>query len=155
MNSKNLAMGLIVLAVIALAVFTLGSKPAQKTETPTPTAAEVQVDTTQPSGAVMEKGEYTDGTYEAIGNYTSPAQKEEVAISLTLKDGLVTDATFDGKAVNEISIKMQGKFSEGFSEEVVGKSLDEIALTVVHGSSLTPKGFMEAVEKIKVEAKQS
>ena len=155
MNSKNLAMGLIVLAVIALAVFTLGSKPTQKTETPTPTTAEVQVDSTQPSGTVMEKGEYKDGTYEAIGNYTSPAQKEEVAISLTLKDGQVTEATFEGKGVNEISKKMQGKFNEGFSEEVVGKSLDEIALTVVNGSSLTPKGFMEAVEKIKVEAQQS
>ncbi|MBP9815678.1 hypothetical protein KBD09_00365 [Candidatus Woesebacteria bacterium] len=147
MNSKNLAMGLIVLAVIALAVFTLGSKPTtQKTETPTPTTAEVQVDA---------KTEYKDGTYEAIGNYTSPAQKEEVAISLTLKDGLVTDATFEGKGVHEISKKMQGKFKEGFTEEVVGKPLDEIALTVVNGSSLTPKGFMEAVEKIKVEAQQS
>ncbi len=148
-------MGLIVLAVIALAVFTLGSKPAQKAQAPTPTTAEVQVDATQPSEAVAKKSEYKDGTYEATGNYTSPAQKEEINVSLTLKDGIVTAATFEGKGVNEVTKKMQGKFKEGFSEEVVGKSLDEIALTVVNGSSLTPKGFMDAVEKVKVEAQQS
>jgi hypothetical protein len=47
---------------------------------------------------------------------------------------------------------MQGKFKEGFEEAVVGKPLDEIALTVVNGSSLTPKGFMDALTKVKLEA---
>lgn len=150
-------MGLVVLAIIGVAVFALGSKPAQKAQTPEPTKAqqEMMADTTEPSGAMMEKGSYKDGVYKAVGNYTSPAQKEEIEISLTVKDGVVTDATFAGKAVNEVSKKMQGKFSEGFEEEVVGKSIDDISLTVVNGSSLTPKGFMDALEKVKLEAQQS
>ncbi|KXK10442.1 MAG: hypothetical protein UZ22_OP11002000745 [Microgenomates bacterium OLB23] len=143
MNSKNLAVGLVVVAIIGVAVFTLGSKPTQNQQ-PTPTAQVEEITT--------EVAEYKDGTYEAIGNYTSPAQKEEIAIEVTLKDGVVTDAVFTGKAVNETSKKLQAKFGEGFKEEVVGKSLDEIALTVVNGSSLTPKGFMDALSKVKQDA---
>ncbi len=144
-------MGLVVVAVIGIAVFVMGSKPAQKeqAQTPEPTVAKVQEGVT---GAMEKAGNYKDGTYEATGNYTSPAQKEEVDITITLKDGVVTDATFAGKAVNETSKKMQGKFKEGFEEAVVGKPLDEIALTVVNGSSLTPKGFMDALTKVKLEA---
>lgn len=157
MNGKNLTMGLVVVAIIGVAVFALGSKPAEKAQTPEPTQAqqEIVTDTAKPSGAMMEKGSYKDGVYKAVGNYTSPAQEETIEISLTLKDGLITDAAFTGKAVNEVSKKMQGKFSEGFEEEVVGKSIDEINLTVVNGSSLTPKGFMDALGKVKLEAQQS
>lgn len=147
MNSKNLAVGLIVVAVIGVAVFALGSKPTNQ-QNPTPTAQVEQ-------GTAMEKSSYKDGTYEAVGNYTSPAQKEEIEVELTVKDGMVTEAVFNGKATNEVSIKMQGKFKEGFAEEVVGKKLDEIALTVVNGSSLTPKGFMDALTKVKQQAQQS
>ncbi len=98
---------------------------------------------------------YEDGTYAADGNYISPAGEEEVGVSLTLADGVVTDATFQGKAEHPASKQWQGKFSEGFKELVVGKSIDEISLGVVNGSSLAPKGFMDAVEKIKVEAQAS
>ena len=48
---------------------------------------------------------------------------------------------------------MQGNFKAGFSELVVGKPVDQVSLSVVNGSSLTPKGFMDALAKIKAEAK--
>jgi hypothetical protein len=35
---------------------------------------------------------------------------------------------------------------------VVGKNISELQLTKVSGSSLTPQGFMDALEKIKAEA---
>lgn len=98
---------------------------------------------------------YKDGTYTADGNYTSPAGQEEVGVTLTLANGVVTDASFEGKATNPGSKMMQGKFSEGYKAMVVGKSIDEISLGVVNGSSLAPKGFMDAVAKIKAEAKAS
>lgn len=98
---------------------------------------------------------YTDGIYEATGNYRSPAGEEEIEISIELEDGMVIAATFEGKTEHPTSAKLQGMFSEGFEAEVVGKSLDEISLTVVNGSSLTPKGFMDALEKIKADAAQS
>jgi 23S rRNA (uracil1939-C5)-methyltransferase len=39
-----------------------------------------------------------------------------------------------------------------FFIQVVGKNIEELNLTVVNGSSLTPKGFMDALAKIKVDA---
>ena len=95
---------------------------------------------------------YADGTYMATGNYVSPAGKEEIEITVTLAGDVVTGARFIGKAVHSTSRTMQGRFSAGFSEYVMGKPIDEIALTVVNGSSLTPKGFMEALAKIKERA---
>ncbi len=96
---------------------------------------------------------YKNGTYSADGVYRSPAGGESVHVSLTLKDGAVTDATFTGDATHAKSIAMQAAFLEGFKEQVVGKSIDEVAVGVVNGSSLTGGGFMNAVTKIKAEAK--
>ena len=96
---------------------------------------------------------YKDGTYTASGAYFSPAGAEEVEITLTLTSNIITDAQFVGKATNPGSVMAQKKFSEGFKEQVVGKAVSEVSLTVVHGSSLTPKGFMDALEKIKAQAK--
>jgi hypothetical protein len=99
--------------------------------------------------------QYTDGTYDATGNYTSPAGAEEMDVTLILADDVVTDATFTGKATNPVSKVRQQAFADGFKELVVGKSIDAIALTKVNGSSLVPKGFMDAVAKIKLEAQAS
>lgn len=104
------------------------------------------------SEAAMDSS-YKDGTYTAAGVYRSPAGGESVTVSLTLKDDKVTGATFSGDATHKKSIEMQTAFSGGFTEQVVGKSLDEVAVGVVNGSSLTGGGFMDAVAKIKVEAK--
>lgn len=165
MNPKQIGIGILVLAIIAVAVMQFN-----KSDTNTETATDTNVVVTESVPAAtsesnpatsdmvssdestMDASEYEDGTYEATGNYTSPAQEEEVNIVITLADGVVVDAEFVGKATHETSKKMQGLFSEGFTEEVVGKSIDEINLTVVNGSSLTPKGFMDALEKVKTEA---
>ena len=96
---------------------------------------------------------YKDGTYQAPGSYSSPAGKENVVVSLTLANDIVTAATFKGEATHPASKNWQGKFAEGFNQEVIGKKIDGLSLTVVNGSSLTPKGFMDALSVIKTEAK--
>ncbi len=96
---------------------------------------------------------YKDGTYSAAGTYQSPAGKEEVGVSLTLQNGIITDAIFTPKATNEVSVKLQGMFAGGYKAMVVGKTLDEAQLDKVSGSSLTPKGWNDAIEKIKLEAR--
>lgn len=96
---------------------------------------------------------YADGTYSAQGAYRSPAGGELVTISLTLKGDVVTNATFSGDATNPKSKTMQAAFASGFMSQVVGKSLDEVSVGIVNGSSLTGIGFMEAVGKIKADAK--
>lgn len=150
MDPKKIVIGVVVLALIGFAVMKFGNNTAPATNT----APNDQIQPTV-TVEVMKKSKYSDGTYEAVGNYISPAQREEIDITLTLKDNVVTDATFVGKATHEKSKAMQALFSEGFKEQVVGKPIDSIALTVVNGSSLTPKGFMDALQKIKKEAAQS
>lgn len=143
--------------IILIVVVALGSAIYYRTsneETVTTEAPQVQTTTTEDKEVQTEnQGEYADGTYGKSGLYTSPAGSEEVAISITLKDDIVTDATFKGAATNPGSVKNQEKFAQGFKDVVVGKPIDSIALTVVNGSSLTPKGFMDALEQIKTEAR--
>lgn len=95
---------------------------------------------------------YRDGIYRAEGSYTSPAQPETISLEIVLHNDTVTAATFFENSTHPTSLLMQGKFKEGFAAEVVGRPLDEINLTVVNGSSLTPKGFMDALMKIKLAA---
>lgn len=99
--------------------------------------------------------EYEDGTYEAAGSYTSPAGDETVQVSVTLEDDVIVASDFTGNATHQTSMKLQGLFDEGYEAMVVGKSIDEVELDVVNGSSLTPGGFMEALERIKLEARAS
>ncbi len=103
------------------------------------------------AAAAMD-GKYVSGTYAATGDYTSPAGAEQVDITITLDGNVITAATFTGKAEHPASKKWQGNFSQGFAAEVVGKSIDEVKLGVVNGSSLAPKGFMDALAKIQADA---
>ncbi len=120
--------------------------------TPTPTQP---VTSSQPTVAaeIALAYDYRDGTYKATGTYTSPAGKENVSISLTLTGDVITAATFSGQAENPGSKNWQSEFSKGFNQVVVGKDIDSLSLGVVNGSSLTPKGFMDAVASVKTQAK--
>ncbi len=105
--------------------------------------------------SMMKESEYKDGTYEATGTYTSPAGEEEIDVTITIEGGKITDTESVSKATNPKSVAMQGVFIENYKSLVVGKSLDEVVLDKVAGSSLTPKGFNDAVEQIKQEAAAS
>lgn len=107
------------------------------------------------SSTAMEKTEdsaYKDGTYTAVGNYTSPGGAEELGVTLTIADGVVTDSQVEVKATRPISKTRQTDFAEHYKDMVVGKNIDDLSLGKVSGSSLSPKGFNDAVEKIKAEA---
>lgn len=96
---------------------------------------------------------YKSGTYTAIGNYNSPGGAEEIDVKIVLEDDVVVDAEVISRATRPRSITMQGQFVSGFKEQVVGKYLDEVLLDKVSGSSLTPKGFNEAIAEIKEQAR--
>ena len=97
-------------------------------------------------------GAYADGTYDAEGSYTSPGGNESVGVSLTLESGVVTAVTVTPESENPTGQEYQTRFATGISGEVVGKSLDELDVTKVSGSSLTSGGFNDAVETIKADA---
>jgi hypothetical protein len=146
-NNKPKVIGAIAIAAIVIAsgvAWAMGKNG---------TTDDQNSDTNGSSQAVADRRIYKDGTYSADGQYVSPAGEEQVGVTLTIANDVVTSATFEGKAENPGSVIMQGKFAEGFEGQVVGKPIDQISLGVVNGSSLTPKGFMDAVEKIKLEAR--
>lgn len=149
---------IIIVAVIALiAVAAIGysmtRKPdAMQEQTTIPTTTEKME--SQPTAAdTMEAASYKDGEYKAEGNYTSPGGAESLDVTLTLAGGVVTDAEVISNATRPISKQMQASFIGGFKEQVIGKNIDEINLTKVSASSLAPKGFNNAVEEIKTQAR--
>lgn len=95
---------------------------------------------------------YQDGTYQAEGSYTSPGGQETIGVKVTLKSGAVSAVTVTPEATSAQSKSYQQQFANGISSQVVGKSLDEISVDKVAGSSLTSEGFAAALERIKSDA---
>jgi uncharacterized protein with FMN-binding domain len=119
----------------------------------TPNATtESKATTDSGSGAAAGSSSYKDGEYSAEGEYTSPGGQEKVGVSLTLKGGNISAVTVTPESENPNGKKYQGEFADGISSVVVGKSIDEIKVSKVAGSSLTSQGFNDAVEQIKADA---
>ena len=125
---------------------------AQETE---PSAAASASASGTASGSAAASGSasgYKDGTYSADGNYKSPNGTETVGVQLTLANGTVSAVEITEHPSNPNTRKFQGQFAGGIADQVVGKSLDEIKVSKVAGSSLTSGGFNQAVEAIKAQA---
>ncbi|MGJ9422190.1 FMN-binding protein [Aeromicrobium sp. CF3.5] len=94
---------------------------------------------------------YSDGTYEAQGSYANPGGESSVDVTLTVADNAVTEVEV-APGASGTSLSYQQQFIAGVDAEVVGKSLNDIEVTKVSGSSLTSGGFNEALTQIKSEA---
>jgi len=97
-------------------------------------------------------GLYADGTYSALGGYQSPNGPETVGLSVTLANGVISAIEVTPGATGGTSQRYQSQFAEGIVAETVGKSLDELSVGRVAGSSLTSGGFNEALKAIKADA---
>lgn len=118
-------------------------------------AAENPIDT-NPSVATAEPAitnKYKDGTYLAEGDYISPGGAESIQVTLTLKDDVITDAKVVSNAFRPNTIEFQNMFIANYKPLVIGKDISTLNLTKVSGSSLTPKGFDDALEKIKSQSR--
>lgn len=104
------------------------------------------------SNTTTTSGDYADGTYTAEGSYQTPETVETVSVTLTLADGVVTDVEVTGDPQARETEQYQGQFISGIADEVVGKSIDDLEVDRVAGSSLTSGGFNQAVEDIKAQA---
>ncbi|TPW74672.1 FMN-binding protein [Schumannella soli] len=100
------------------------------------------------AGSTSSNG-YKDGSYTATGEYQSPGGDESIKVTLTLESNKVTKAEVEPQASSGNAKQYQTQFSSGIDGEVVGKSLDELSVTRVSGSSLTSRGFNDAVDQIK------
>ena len=158
-RSNNIVIPVAVAAMVVIGI--IGYYLYSSNSATAPTASTIPSATTttittisasaEPSVAATA-GAYEDGAYEATGNYVSPGGPREVKVTITIADGKISDSTFEGSATDPASKRFQGEFSQGYKTMIVGKSLDEVNLTKVSGSSLTPKGFMDALTKIKADA---
>jgi uncharacterized protein with FMN-binding domain len=105
------------------------------------------------SGGGGASGPFKDGTYSALGKYTSPGGPSAVQVTVTLKGDTVTAVEVVPKAENTTAQGYESKFASGVGAKVVGKKLSELNVTKVSGSSLTSQGFDRAIEDIEQQAK--
>jgi uncharacterized protein with FMN-binding domain len=164
-KNNTLATGVVVFAVIAL--LSVGAVAIQKKSlgsaavpSPAITSMESSVSEATPSPAEVTEviasptaatGEFKDGTYSVVGNYISPGGEEEIAVKVTLADNIIKDIDVESKAFRPMSQNFQGKFISGYKPLVLGKKISEVKLDKVSGSSLTPKGFNDALQKVMKE----
>lgn len=155
-NTKLIAVAAIlilaVLLVFGIRAFSGNDNTANTNSSATDSAARSTTTNDATSSNNAANGSYQDGTYSATGSYATPEGEEQITVKLTLADGTVTDtsATASGKARE--SRQYQSQFLNAYKELVVGKSVDELRLSRVSGSSLTSQGFNKAVQTIKQQA---
>jgi uncharacterized protein with FMN-binding domain len=142
-----------VVAIVVVALLAFGGYKYMNKSSSTPVEVPVtnNVDTTPVTQTTSSV--YKDGTYSATGTYMSPVGNENLPVTLVLKGDVVTDATVTVGATKKESVNWQNAFISGYKTQVVGKKISEISLSKVSGSSLTPKGFMDAIAKIETQAK--
>lgn len=105
------------------------------------------------AGTPAPSGSYADGEYSASGSYIPPSnQTEEVDVTLTLENNVVTALTVNTSGNNPTSKQYQRKFTSGVQEQVVGRNINELDVHKVAGSSLTSSGFNKALDTIRAEA---
>lgn len=110
---------------------------------------------TAPSPESADSGQSgLTGTFSTDSSYLTPRRTEHtVELTLTVENDVVTDAvvTFDGNPAGQYSNDNQARFDAAYQSEVIGKSLDDIALSRVGGASLTSQAFNEAVAEVKTQ----
>lgn len=139
------------IGIVASVVIVVNSNKSDETA-----QVEESTTTTSNSTATTESTDtsaYQDGTYSATGSYISPGGRQSIELTVTIVDGVITDTTIVNKSQDSESKEYQEVFAAGYKTLVVGKSIDEVSLSRVAGSSLTSNGFNDALDQIKDDAK--
>ncbi|TDN92359.1 FMN-binding protein [Microbacterium sp. BK668] len=104
------------------------------------------------AGSADGTSTYADGTYTAAGSYATPESVEQITVTVTLQDDVITDVEVTGNPTKRESQEYQSRFIGGIADVVVGQDIDSISVSRVAGSSLTSGGFNQAIDEIKAEA---
>jgi uncharacterized protein with FMN-binding domain len=138
---------IVLVGVVASAVIIINMQP-QNNQPDTSTQDATQIDSSDP--VVM--GNYKDGTYQATGSYSTPGGRESINLRVTLKGGVITATSLVQNARDGESKFYQNAFDGSYKDLVVSKSVDQVSLSRVAGSSLTSNGFNQALDQIKEDA---
>ena len=95
---------------------------------------------------------YKDGTYTTDETFESPDGQDEIAVTVTVKDDVVTAASVTTVSSQGQSAQYQAQFESAISSVVVGKSLSTLSVSTVAGSSLASSAFNSALNTIRGEA---
>lgn len=155
-QSSSKSIGVIVAVVVILGVIATSIAFDKKDTAVAPTTPDtstpvVATPTKQPVD--KPKTIYKNGTYSATGFYMSPGGGDQLGVTLTITNDIVTDAIVTQAAGDNTSVKYQEKFITGYKQYVIGQKIDSLKLGKVSGASLTPIGFNDALAQIKTKAK--
>jgi uncharacterized protein with FMN-binding domain len=113
----------------------------------TPSSTAPATTTARPSASPLR---YRDGYYQAKGWYGG--LPSNIHVALTLRTGRITDVQVTANATDPTSLDHQERFADAVPDVVVGRPIDEVRVSRLAGSSGTPEGFNDAIEKIKDQA---
>lgn len=96
---------------------------------------------------------FRDGVYTATGKYGS--LPSSITVRVTLKNGAIRAAKVTPHATDPTSLRLQRLFAAAVPAVVVGRPIATVRVGRLAGSSGTPDGFNEAIEKIKKQARKA
>jgi uncharacterized protein with FMN-binding domain len=166
---KVIAGAVVVVAVVLLLVISDMLKAQQKAQsasikstqtivasvtsaaTPTSTSTPATSSSSSTTAPANSSG-YKDGTYQATTDYYVPHGSENIKVSLTIKNGIITDSSITNSEYDNESAQYQEGFASEYKTYVVAKSVSGLNLSYVAGASDTTQGFDDALAKIRTEA---
>ncbi len=96
-----------------------------------------------------------DGNWQKQGNtytttllYESPGGQEENPVTLTIKDGTITNIEIKVLTEIDASIRYQEQFVKELSKVIIGKRLAGLKIDKLSGASLTTDAFNAALLKL-------
>ena len=93
---------------------------------------------------------YRDGEYTATGWYGGLPSHHDV--TLTIENDTVTAVEITTPAEDATSLGYQRRFAAALPGAVIGKSVDDLAVDRLAGSSGCSEGFMDALAQIREQA---
>ena len=146
---------IVIISLIVGGVYVLKSVSDDNTATSTMMNDTASQPANSTTGSMPVMGSFKDGTYEATGNYNTPGGNEAIEVTIVLQNGKIVDSSVTNSATSRESREYQSDFVNGYKDQVQGKSIATLRLSRVAGSSLTPRGFNEAIDAIKTQATKS
>jgi uncharacterized protein with FMN-binding domain len=119
----------------------------------TPTTSSSTADTSATTSTTSTNASsYKDGTYTASSDYYVPHGTEDIKVTLTIKDGVVTDSSIVNSESDHDSATFQEEFASAYKSRVVGQKIAGLQLGSISGASDTTEGFNNAVNQIQSQA---
>ena len=95
---------------------------------------------------------YKNGTFSATADYHVPDGSETIEVSLTIKSGIVMNASVQNSEYDPTSAQYQESFVSVYKSSVVGQKIRNLQLSVIGGASDTTQGFNDALSQITSKA---